>query len=191
MQPIPNWENIVPQTGDFEPLKPGAYICQIINVAVMQSKSGNAMLKFAIDICEGEHQKHFREIFETRQKFDSSAKWPAGGVYYQMFEGGNGAEERFKGLIETLEAANPMFKWINCNWNEKRMIGLKFGGIFREEEYLNSKDEVRTSVRLYRVVPIEGLFERKIPEIKRLKPTANNGGGQSFGIPAREEDIPF
>lgn len=190
MNPIPNWANIPIQTEDYERLEAGAYVCTIINAAVLQSKTGKDMLKLAVDVSEGKYDNIFYKQYQARQKTDANAKWPAGGVYYQLLV--DDSLPRFRGLIHTLETANPLFKWLSCNWNEKELIGLKFGGIFREEEYLASDGTIKTSVKIYRIVPIEGLAEQKIPEIKRLKPATPSaiGGGLS-GTYVKEEDIPF
>lgn len=181
MQPIPNWENLVARSDDFEQLPAGAYVCTIKAAQLAVAKSTLKMVKLGIDIAEGDFANHYTDMFNARRAANPEVKWPGGAVYYQLYEGEHA--ERFKGLIETLQKANPGFAWA---WDEQKLVGLKFGGIFREEEYRANDGSLRTSVKIYRVVPIEGLGNRKIPEIKRLKINDSFGGEY-----VRDSDVPF
>lgn len=199
MKPIPNWENITPIAGDFERLPAGGYECRIINAGTRQSRSGKDMLVLLVDIDSGNHANYFTDDYENRARYYASApdkvRWGAGGMYYNLLEGER-PQGMFKGLIETLEADNPQFKWANCNWDEKRLIGCKFGGLFREEEYTKQDGTIGTSVRIFRILPLKGITEHAIPEPKKLTQNANGGGNAAtnnpaFGAPMRDEDIPF
>lgn len=175
-----NWETIEPDFGDYEKLPAGGYVCKIVSAGVTTSKSGNEMLKLCIDIAEGNFKDRFLKQRNARN--DNKPWWAASATYYQLTEGEYAS--RFKGLITTLEKINPTFKW---DWNENHLTGLRFGGIFREEEYVDNKGNVRTATKIYRIVPIEGLEERPVPTKKTIDRSGNNGG---FNADI-DEDIPF
>ena len=76
---------------------------------------------------------------------------------------------------------NPGYKW---NWNEKSLEGKLFGGVFREEEYINRNGGLSTAVKLISIRPVEGITEIEPPAKKVLE--NNNNLAENFG-----EEIPF
>ena len=79
----------------------------------------------------------------------------------------------FKGFMTSIEASNPGFKW---NWDEKKLAGKLFGGIFGEEEYEKQDGSIGTIVKCRFVRSVDAIREGKfkIPEIKRLQPSSLN-----------------
>lgn len=58
-------------SGDFVPLVPGGYICEIKKAVEQKAqKTGNPMLVLLLDIAEGDKKGYFQERFEkdTRQE---------------------------------------------------------------------------------------------------------------------------
>ena len=178
MKPIENWDNITPETGEYTKLPAGGYVCKIISAMACLSKSQKEMLKIAIDIAEGEYKGMFEKMYLSKRAYEEDPKWSPNAVYYQLIEGD--AVGRFKGLITNLEASNPGFKW---GWDESKLKGLKFGGLFREEEYINNKNELRSATRIYRILPVEGIEEKAAPSPKKIS-GASDGGFTN-------EDVPF
>ena len=63
---------------------------------------------------------------------------------------------RFKGMLLNIEKSNSGYEW---NWNEKSLEGKLFGGVFREEEYINRNGRLSTAVKLISIRPVEGITE--------------------------------
>lgn len=183
-------------TGEYEKLEAGGYICKIINAKEETSKSsGKKMLVLAIDIVEGEHKDFYKKRYDEDMKIADAtnpAKWK--GVYYQMLEGEKAAGF-LKGLMTSLETSNSGFKW---NWDEKKLIGLKFGGIFGEEEYekMDGSIGISTKIKFIRTVEAIKNGKFKIPEIKKLpaKGDSFENFAKANGLDytkTEDDDLPF
>lgn len=177
--------------GGFPQLPPGGYICRIVDAKEQQSRSKRNMMVLALDIAEGEYKDFYGKQFQRRRAENAEAKWPC--LYYQMMEGDDYTMGRLKGMLIALEESNANFKVASWDWDEKKLKNLQCCGVFREEEYLNPRDEIRTSVKCMTILPTADLPDVKVPEKKTL-PLKQNGGswGNSGGwgnIP--DEEIPF
>lgn len=186
---IQDWNNIKADEG-FKRLPAGGHRCVIKNVENRNSKNGNPMLVICFDIADGSeyagyYMNQYARNVEKAQKEGKQAKWPNGGLFYQLID-----EEhlgRFKAVIENIEASNPGFKF---NLDEKTLIGRVFGGVFREEEYESQRDgSIRTMVKCSAIRKVEGIEDVPVPKMKRLE--AKNG--QSFRPVSEADtiDIPF
>ena len=150
------------------------------------------MLTLALDIDEGEQKgffmKRFEELKKERTDPNQEVKYPNAAIYHQMLEGNEKAVGFLKGLMTSLEASNSNFKW---DWNEKKLVGLKCGAIFGEEEYekLDGSVGITTKVQFIRTVQAiqEGKF--KVPELKKLPQKGE--AFDSFGTVASDDDLPF
>ncbi|WP_040209836.1 DUF669 domain-containing protein [Clostridium polynesiense] len=187
MKPLEGYDTAPVVTGEFEVLAPGGYICKIINAKEDVSTTGKKMLVLAFDIEEGEHKGYYKRRFDDDTRADK--KWQ--GTYRQMLEGDKAAGY-FKGLITTLEASNQGFKW---NWDERKLKGLKFGGVFGEEEYeYNGEIKKTTKIKWVRSVEKVKNGEFKVPDIKKLPTNNNPYSGTPFDdmtLVSGDGDIPF
>ena len=170
--------------GGFPQLPPGGYICRIVEAKEQHSKSGRNMLVLGLDIAEGEYKDFYLKQFQRRHEETPDAKWPC--LYYQLTDGDSVG--RLKGLLMALEESNDGFILASWDWDEKRLKKLLCCGVFREEEYLNHENKVRTSVKCISILPTAELPNVKVPEKKTLEPQQQNNGGWG-NIP--DEDIPF
>ena len=182
MRKYEGYEQAEAFTGEFETLEPGGYVCKILKVQA-EEKDYGTLLRIAFDIAEGEHEGYYRRRFDQKKQYDETAKWP--GMYYQAAKQDD--LRYFKGFITSIEASNPGFKW---NWDEKKLAGKLFGGIFGEEEYEKQNGEIGTIVKCRFARSVDSIREGKfkIPEIKRLQPSLNepNYTTQDF-----EYELPF
>ena len=98
---------------------------------------------------------------------DKADNYPNAATYHQMLEGSDKAAGFLKGLMTSLEASNPDFKW---GWDEKKLVGLRCGAIFGEEEYEKFDGSVGTSCRVKFIRTIKSIQEGnfKVPELKKL-----------------------
>lgn len=162
---IENYDEIEAKTGEFNSLPAGGYICVIKAVEATKSQNGNDMLVMNLDIAEGEYKNFFENKYQERlnNPQDMSVKWPNGGIYRQLFNT-EVSNPYFKGLITTLEASNPNFKW---DKDETKLKGLLLGGIFGREEYEPNK----FSTKIFYVRTVKKIRENNfaIPEDKMLE----------------------
>ena len=92
-------------------------------------------------------------------------------------------------MLVNIEESNPGYKWY---WNETSLAGKQFGGVFREEQYLNNNNQARMSTKLWSVRPVEDIESVEVPEPKMLDQQAQYGRAAStFGPAGPDEEIPF
>ena len=159
-----DWDNVQEFT-DYSPLPAGAYICKIIQVEETKSKSGTPMVQIGLDIAEGEQTEYYRKSFLSDTRTDK--KW--GCVVNQTTEDKDGGSSRgFKSFITSVERSNGNQPTV---WGAsfcKALKGKKVGGLFRREEYINSKGENKWNTKCYRFFSVDKLAEQKIPADKPL-----------------------
>lgn len=183
MEKMKGYDEAQALTGEFETLEPGAYICQIKKAKEETSSTGKQMLVLAFDIIEGEKTGFYQRKYDEDTRIDK--KWS--GTYRQMLEGEK-ATGYLKGLMTSLEASNPNFKW---NWDETKLVGLKFGGLFGREEYekLDGTRSFTTKLRFIRSVDKIKSGDYKLPEDKLLpKKETNNLWDAAASV---DDDLPF
>lgn len=192
MERIEGYETIQALTGEYERLKPGGYICKIIAAKEEKSKkTGSRMLTIALDIDDGEQKgffmKRFEELKGQRTDPNQEVKYPSGGIYHQMLEGNDKALGFLKGLMTSLEASNPNFKW---DWNEKKLVGLKCGAIFGEEEYEKMDGSIGISCKVKYIRTVKCIQDEnfKVPDLKKLP---ERGDASEFSGAADNDDLPF
>lgn len=185
MEKINGYDEAQALTGEFETLDAGGYICIIKGAKEEMSSTNKKMLTIAFDIAEGEKAGFYQRKFDEDTRIDK--KWQ--GTYRQMLEGEKAAGY-LKGLMTSLEASNSNFKW---NWDEKKLIGLKFGGIFGREEYerMDGSRGFSTKLRFVRSVEKIKNGDFKIPEDKLLFKNDSNMFDASFAAAADTDDLPF
>lgn len=145
MKAISNWNEVQPiMGGESQALPAGGYVCKINVVEETTSKAGKEMLAIRFDIAEGDYKEYYKDKYmNSTPKNDSEPiKWK--GMYYIVLEGENW-EGRFKGFITALEQSNPGFEWSRCNWDTSKLVGLLFGGLFREEEFEGDRGVGKTT----------------------------------------------
>jgi len=171
-------------TGDFEVLEPGGYICKILQVTVEEKDYGHLM-RIGFDISEGEHKDFYKRSFDRKKETNPDAKWP--GMYYQTIKGSD--IKYFKGFISAIENSNSGYKW---DWDEKKLKGKLFGGVFGQEEFENRQGEVKLSTKCFYARSVEQIKKGvEVPAIKRLK-NNNIYSYQSTAIfEVDESELPF
>jgi hypothetical protein len=171
-------------TGDFEQITLGGHICKILKVTI-EDKDYGQLMRIGFDIAEGEDKDFYKRQFNNAVKSNPDAKWR--GMYYQTIKEDD--LRFFKGFITVLENSNSGFKW---DWDEKKLVGKLFGGVFGQEEYLNDKNEIKISTKCVFVRSTDQIRKGvPVPEIKRLKNTQSSNAPTSFYDNANTDDLPF
>jgi len=190
------YENATAFTGEYERLEPEGYICKILGSKVEQSKKGNDMLVLAVDIAEGKYESFFTKQFEEKKKNvkspDQKAKYPNNAIVRCVLSGDNWIN-RFKGVIASIEKSNEGFDWEKCKRDESKLIGLKVGAIFSEEEYERLDGSVGIAVKIYQLRSTEAIENKnyKVPDIKRLPKKGDAFEGYGNFTDTDDDDLPF
>lgn len=187
MQKPNNFDNTKAYT-EYMPLPPGGYICKVIDIAEMQSKTGKEMVKIALDVAEGEYAGKFKIDFDADAKEDK--KWPC--VAYQLTLDNEGNTNRgFKSLIDSLEDSN---KGFSVEWGDnfcKPIKGKLLGVTFGREQYEGNDGTPRWSVRVKNFKSVQDIKDGKfkVPADKYLEKAAPTNPVQDFE--ELDEDLPF
>lgn len=188
MKKYENYDKTEAFDGERERLTPGGYICHILQVRVEEPEPGtknyDTLLKIGFDIAEGEHKDFYRRLHERKKQTNAEAKWP--GMYYQTVKQDD--LKYFKGFITAIENSNSGYKW---DWDEQKLKGKLFGGIFGEEEYKGNDGKVHTSVKLQWVRSVDKVRngDFTVPEKKLLK-SSSASNTQSIET-LDDDDFPF
>jgi hypothetical protein len=185
MQKYDGYDKAVAFTGDFETLAAGGYVCKILKVT-SEDKDYGTLLRIGFDIAEGEHKDFYKRSFERKKLTNSDAKW--GGMYYQTVKQDD--LKYFKGFMTAIEGSNSGFKW---DWDEKKLVGKLFGGLFGEEEYERNDGEVGKSVKCKQVRTADKIRtgDFTIPEIKRLSGSSTSSNHVDMTDSEIDSELPF
>lgn len=186
---VENWEKVEPNYGEAKKLKAGGYILEILAVAMEKSKNGNDMIVINFDIAEGEDRGFYMKKYKDAPRTDGKEpKWQ--GKYYIVLNV-EGYEARLKAFTTSIEESNQGYVW---NWDEQSLKGKKFGGIFREEEYV-SNNEIRTSTKLWQPRSVKTIRDNdfQIPKLKELGDDEKERvlESQNNFNPITDDDLPF
>ena len=179
-----NYDTTDAFTGESQRLTTGGKICTIVNAYETTAKKTNQpMLAIEFDIAEGEEQG----FYEAAQQ-QYGGDWR--GVYRQgtLDKDGN-CSPFFKGMISAIEESNDRYKF---DFNEKTLIGKKFGGVFGEEEYQAKDFTIKTAVKLMQIRSVDAIRKGnfKVPAKKTVAGTTQPTVDSGFA-PVESEDIPF
>lgn len=177
-------------------LEVGGYILKIMNAKV-EEYATCSILKVAFDIAEGEFKDHFKERFERDKKQNANAKWK--GVFDVFIPKDDGSEldgytkQAFKRFITSVEKSNNGFKW---DWDETKLKGKLFGGIFGREEFQTDKGEFKFAVKCRWCNSVETIKngDFKIPDdklIKRDNNSTSNMDLSGYETILADGDVPF
>lgn len=177
---------------NFEALKPGAYVCNVMQVKETKSKSGKDMLVVALDIAEGEEAGRFQLLFNGDNREDK--KWPC--LSYILTEDKDGNCSR--SLADFLKFVEDSNKNFTVEWGDnfcKNLTGKTVGVVFRREEYLNQQGEKKWSTKPIWYADAEKVREGKVktPEDKPLNETASTpfSNKPPVNFEEVEGDLPF
>lgn len=163
MNPVPGYDAAPAYTGEVMQLPAGLYVCVVKQVNVQNDKNGKEQMILLFDIAEGEQKGFYQKQYEARKQSASDAKW--GGVHKQYTH--DKGLPFFKGMICSIEKSNNGYRW---DWNEKGLVGKRFGGVFGREQFLTQDGEKKFATKLVQIRSVDGLKEAKIPEDKLLIP---------------------
>ena len=183
MRPISNYNEIQASDGEFAKPTAGGYCIEILDVedVPMNASTGKGdYLKIFYDICHGEFAGYYQKQHER-----------IGGDYFTSFIRSykEKALGMFKHFTNCVEESNPGFKW---NWQEQKLVGLRFGATLQEEEYEKNDGSIGTRLVVKDIKTVKQIQDGdfKVPTTKKLgKPVS--APASDFAVIDNTDDLPF
>lgn len=190
---MPKGYNEAQVLGEYKPLPPGGYICQIMQVEEQISRGGKNMVVISLDIYEGVQKGYYAKQYRADTRKDK--KW--GCRVFQLVENSDGfASAGFKTFVNAVEKSNPSFQvqWGDgfCDCFRHCFVGALFG----KEEYEKRTGGTAWSTKCQGFRPVEVIRngEYETPQDKPLKqPEYPPVGSDGFmNIPdGIDSELPF
>lgn len=187
-----NLEN-VQESGNFNRLPAGGYVCRYTNVKDIQMNPQNGKgdyLQMEYDIAEGDYKDYYKNL-ETALHF-----W--GGRYIRSYK--EKALPMFKRMCSAVSKSNPgfVFDGGRQNADEKTLVGKYVGLVLGEEEYMGNDGNKKTRLYVHAEYDVADIRsgKYKVPELKKRKEeSGSQGSGRETGfleVPEGvQEEIPF
>ena len=187
--------------GEFTPIELGGHKLVIMQVEEVTARNGNQFIKVSFDTAKDDVQPSY---FANQYKQDtrSNKKWSGVTTVFPTDKDGK-TSRAFKTFCTAVEKSNAGFKMVWGDMFCASLKGKKIGGVFGEEDYLNSNNECKTARKLFWFRSIDGVMEADIPARRELSdddqdrigtaPTAGTNIGYEFtNIPdGIDEELPF
>lgn len=154
--------------GSFEPLAPGAYVCQILGAKVEETQYGQRLI-FQVDVIEGPAAGYYQKRFQAGATGSYENKYK--GVYRLNVPTDDGSEKdgwnvnRFNSTMGAIEMSNPGFRF-SFDLPENQFKGKLVGINVREREWeMNGNTGVTTEIGEF--VPVDDVRAGKVRPMKR------------------------
>lgn len=179
--------------GEFTPIELGGHKLVIMQVEEVTASNGNQYLKVSFDTAKDDKQPSY---FSNAYKQDTrdNKKWSGVTTVFPTDQFGK-TSRAFKTFCTAIEKSNAGFKMV---WGEQfcaSLKGKKIGGVFGEEDYLNSMNEVKTARKLFWFRSIDAVMEADIPAKRELKDDVSAPATVSadgfMNIPEGLDELPF
>ena len=174
--------------GDFTPIELGGHKLVIKKLEEVTASNGNKYLKVSFDTAPDDKQPNY-SAEQYKNDTRDTKKWRGVATLFPTDQQGK-TSKTFKQFCTSIERSNNS----KIQWGagfEASIVGKVIGGIFGEEEYLNSMNEVKTARKLFWWRSTEGLADAKVPE-KRVLAQDNVATGNDFYTPDNiDEELPF
>ena len=183
MRVIENYENIQASSGEFARPGNGGYILEIVAVedVPMNPQTGKGdYLRIDYDIAQGD----FKGYYTKQNEHFGGGRWFANVIksYKEKALG------MFKHFTNCVEESNPGFKW---NWQEQKLVGLRFGATLQEEEYEKNDGNIGTRLIVKDIKTVKQIMDGdfKVPETKRL--VRASAPVSDFAVLDNSDPLPF
>ena len=174
--------------GDFTPIELGGHKLVIKKIEDV-SNGVVSYLKVMYDTAQDDIQPNY---FADQYKNDTreTKKW--GGVINIFPTDRDGmTSKKFKQFCTSIERSNNS----QIEWGakfEQSIVGKVVGGVFGEEEYLDTANNVKTARKLFWFRSVDGIQDAKVPNKRTLEGTDTNAPDGFVNIPdGIDEDLPF
>lgn len=131
-----DYDNV--RVGEPRILPAGGYICKILKAEETTSRTGKPMLKVFFDICSGEFDGYFKDMYQNWKAASDDpqdVKWPFSGTKWILFYDNEGKTNRdFKSFCTALEDSG-IIVWRGDTFDVGALKDANVGIIFRREEH--------------------------------------------------------
>lgn len=146
--------------GEFTPIELGGHKLIIKKIEECKASNGNSYLKVSFDTAQDDKQPNY---YTEQYKNDTrdNKKWGGVATIFPTDREGK-TSKTFKQFCTSIERSNNS----KIQWGagfEASIVGKVIGGIFGEEEYLNSMNEVKTARKLFWWRSTEGIANATVP----------------------------
>lgn len=182
-----NWDEIQPHSERKPPA--GYYIMRIINVVLGTTKKNDKILRFELDIAEGEYQNYYTDISASYNKCLLLK-------YGQLCEK-DSAMAYFKKIITDIEKSNFGYKFdFNCN----SLRGKLVGAFTYYENYKTNDGQVREAMKIDKFLTVGEVRELMSKKIDIIETDTNmskklddeyNKWKKEHNEDLEDDDLPF
>ena len=181
----------VQAVGEFTPIELGGHKLIIKKIEECKASNGNSYLKVSFDTAQDDKQPNY---YAEQYKNDTrdNKKWGGVATIFPT-DREEKTSKTFKQFCTSIERSNNS----KIQWGagfEASIVGKVIGGIFGEEEYLNSMNEVKTARKLFWWRSTEGIASATVPEKRVLEQDAGSMVDKDgfMKIPdSIDEELPF
>ena len=185
--------------GEFTPIQLGGHKLVIMKVEECTASTGTQYIKVSFDTAKDDIQPSY---FSNAYKQDTrdNKKWSGVTTVFPTDRDGK-TSRAFKTFCTAVERSNAGFKMV---WGEQfcnALKGKRIGGVFGEEEYLNSMNEKKTANKLFWFRSIDSVMDAEVPAKRSLSdddqdrvgtPAVPVGQDGFMNIPdGIDEELPF
>lgn len=166
------YDEAVVGTG-YTSLEVGGHHLFVRQVEETTSNSGKPMIKIYFDTDARDKQPaYYASDYRSRLEQYPDAKWQGVSYIVLPIDGQEDTDpykwslRSLKAFITAVEHSNDGFKFAWNGW--QAFADKRVGGTFREEEYLNTNGDIRTSVKLAWFCSTKEVDNQPIPKVKKL-----------------------
>ena len=189
----PNGFEEAREFGEYTPLELGGHKLTIMKVEECTTSLGNQYIKVSFDTAKDDTQPNYYSN-QYRQDTRENKKWSGVTTVFPTDKDGK-TSRPFKTFCTSVEKSNAGFKIV---WGDKFCDSLKgkaIGGVFGEEEYINTFGEVKTAHKLFWFRSIDGITEAEVPNKRTLaaddEEPAETGSNDFVEVGGAIDDLPF
>ena len=174
--------------GDFTPIELGGHKLVIKKIEDV-SNGVVSYLKVMYDTAPDDIQPNY---FAEQYKNDTRDTKKCGGVLNIFPTDRDGrTSKKFKQICTSIERSNNS----QIEWGakfEQSIVGKVVGGVFGEEEYLDTANNVKTARKLFWFRSVDGIQDAKVPNKRTLEGTDTSAPDGFVNIPEGiDEQLPF
>lgn len=165
----PNGFEETREFGEYTPLELGGHKLVIMKVEECETSNGNQYIKVSFDTAKDDIQPNYYNN-QYKQDTRDNKKWSGVTTVFPTDNEGK-TSRAFKTFCTSVEKSNAGFKMV---WGEQFCNALKgkaVGGVFGEEEYVDSNGEIKTARKLRWFRSIEGVMDADVPAKKTAQRT--------------------
>lgn len=170
----------------------GGYVLKVVNVREVKKDNGETQrLEIGFDVAEGDLAGFFADNYNNKP--DENKKWKGrASIWFPKDDDDEKGLSNLSDIMACFEESNKNFAW---DWDEKKLVGKLFGGIFRRTHtVIDGKQISYTEFAWFTDADAIRNNNFKIPNDKYKNGATAQGekSGNNFAdVPNDDEGLPF